>query len=285
MPKYTIGYASLTEAMPSVAYRTQTLIEAAAAHSADIDLIVRDNDLNDDHALANARFFAEQGVDLVIMFHINERLGSQLHSELLTTPIIAVDVPIPFAHYFGADNAYAGQLVGEALGHWVATHWDGTLNRLLILTDSRVTSVVRERTDNALAALRDVVRVPNEAILHLDGGSTTQTSYERTVDLLPRWAHHERIAVITANDEMAFGALQAFTEAGRENDVVLSGQGANQEIRDHLAGPNPRIIASTDYRLEQYGPMLIDLAVRILRKERVPVKTYVDHVCVTLANR
>lgn len=71
---YTIGYTSLCESMPSVAFRTQTIRDAAAAHP-EVNLIVADNNLNDQQALANAASFAEKPIDLAIMFHINETIG------------------------------------------------------------------------------------------------------------------------------------------------------------------------------------------------------------------
>jgi ribose transport system substrate-binding protein len=279
---YTIGFSSLAESMPSVAYRTQTLIEAANKQPG-LTLIVRDNDLNDEKALANAQEFASLPVDLAIIFHINERLGNELRQILAPKgiPIIAVDVPIPLAYYFGANNQQAGELVGKAMGKWIQTHWGGQIDKMLVMTDSRVVSVVRQRVDSAIDAVLQAIPYQRDDVFYLDSGSTRDIAAERALDVLQRWDQHRHIAVIGVNDDTALGVYDAACQLNRTNDVVIVGQGADALVREHFRQPNPRIIASTDYRLDQYGPRLIDLSLRILQGERVPSKNYIDHICVT----
>ena len=48
-----------------------------------------------------------------------------------------------------------------------------------------------------------------------------------------------------------------------------------------MCRPNSPFIASTDFRMSDYGPRLIDLAVRILSGERVPSQNFIEHICVT----
>lgn len=278
---FKIGYSSLSESMPSVAYRTQTIIDAAEAHPAEIDLLVLDNDLDDDKALANAKVFVDADVDLAIIFHINERIGSNLWSLLIPRPIIAVDIPIPLARYFGANNKFAGTLTGQALGKWVQENWDGQLDRLLVLTDSRVVSVIRDRVAYSVSGLKEFIDVPDDKILTVDANSTRDGAFQRTREVLSRWSDMEKVAIIGVNDDVALGAYDAIKGLGRENHVIIGGHGADHLVREHFKLPNPRIVASTDYRFEKYGELLVDLAVGILNKQNMPLKTYVDHVCIT----
>ncbi|MEO0563634.1 MAG: substrate-binding domain-containing protein, partial [Chloroflexota bacterium] len=251
MTQFTIGYSALGLSIPVVKLITESLIAAAEEHPADIELLVRDNALDDDRALENVQFFVESDVDLAIIYHINERIGPEFYRMLVPRPIIAVDIPIPLARYFGANNALAGELIGEALANWVVENWDSQVDRVLVLTDSRVVSVVRERVDSAVRSLREVISVEDQNIMYLDGGTTFDVSYERTKEVLERWTNAQRIVVFGVNDDMVLGAYQAAADMGRENNVILGGQGADEQFRQHITLPNPRVVASTDFQFSQ----------------------------------
>ena len=150
--RYRVGFANLNESN-EYAVAVRASLEALTAPGDDIDLIVRDNALDDDHALANAAEFAAMPVDLVIMYHINERLSGKIRSILKTIPIIAIDIPIPFTTYVGIDNVEMGWMAAEALRDWVRQHW-GEVDKLLGIVDSRVVGSVRERVNQAEKLLR-----------------------------------------------------------------------------------------------------------------------------------
>lgn len=279
---YTIGFANLDESMPSVVYRRSTLETAAAQHP-DLHLLIRDNQLDDDRALANVQEFADQSVDLAIIFHINERLGSAFNKILMPhrIPIIAVDIPIPMAIYFGANNQESGLLAGDALGRHIRRQWGGQVDKLLVLTESRVTSVLRDRMNYSVAGLQNQVAIQGTDILYLDSGHSRETAASRTAEVLARWMPYEHIAIIGINDDTALGALDAARLLGREEHVAIAGHGADEQARMEMRRPGSAFVASADFHFEQYGPRLIDLALRILNREHLPQMHYIQHSCIT----
>lgn len=278
----TIGFSNLDESMPSVAYRRATLEDAAARYP-NVRLIVRDNDLDDQRALANVEEFASLPVDLAIIFHINERLGPQLYRTLSSKriPIITVDIPIPLTVYFGADNRRSGHLAGNTLGDWIRAHWDGQVDRVLVMAEQRALSTIRERIDWLVQGLRDTIPVDPSTILYLDSGHSREMSAQRAHEVLARWADFRHIAILGVNDDTALGVLDAARELGREADVAIVGQGADQQARDEIERPGSPFIATADYHFEQYGSRLMDLALRMLAGERVPPRNTVEHTVVT----
>ena len=96
--QYTIGFANQSEAydFPVVVRKS---LEKAAAEYSNVNLIVRDNNLDDATALANIEEFADIPVDLAIIYHLGQRIGPTLSSTLLKKKIkmIAVDIPIPLS--------------------------------------------------------------------------------------------------------------------------------------------------------------------------------------------
>jgi ribose transport system substrate-binding protein len=82
------------------------------------------------------------------------------------------------------------------------------------------------------------------------------------------------------NDDSALCVLDAARALGREADVAVVGQGANL-IGEEFGYPDSRFIASTAYYPEGYGPHLIELAMKMLQGERVPLYNYVEPTLVT----
>lgn len=281
---FTIGFANMCETVPfSVTVREG--LEATAAKHPNLRLVVRDNDLNNDKAMANAQEFAELGVDLAIIYHIDERFGTNIRSVLLKkrVPIIAVDIPIPMTVFFGINNQQAGYLAGEALGRWAQKHWDGAVDKVLVMTEQRALSAIRTRIDSAIQGLCDNAAVKKEDIFYLDGGTHQTTAYKHSESVFKLWEGVKRIAVICSNDDTAMGVINRAREMGRESDIGVIGQGANLAIHE-FSKPGNRFIASTAYYPEKYGEHLVDLALRMLHGERVPYENLIQPEAVTVEN-
>src|SRR5258706_155968 len=106
--QYTIGLANLGEQIP-FAVTVRQSIEATAALQPNLSLVVRDNDLDSNKALANIEEFAALPVDLAIIYHIDEHLGPVLNNTLVKKkiPVLAIDIPIAWTVFFGINNRKA----------------------------------------------------------------------------------------------------------------------------------------------------------------------------------
>lgn len=280
-----IGFSNLSEDIPFAVKVRESLQQAITAHGS-LDLIVRDNRMDNDRALAHVQEFVDLPVSLAMIYHVDERFGPTLGNLLYRRriPTIAIDIPIPpWSIYFGVNNQVSGSLVGEALGQWIQTHWSGSVDKVIVLTEPRVLEGVRHRLDYALASLSQHVRYLPSDILYVDCGNEREASAERVYSVLQRWTDSRRIAIIGFNDETAVGALDAARRLGREEDVAVVGQGANL-AQAEFRNPNTHFVASTAYYPERYGAQLVDLAVRILNGEKVPRTNYIHHVCITAQN-
>jgi len=283
---YTIGFCNLCDKHAFAGVVREGLERAAAAHP-NLRLICRDNDFDTDRAMANAREFAAAKVDLGIIYHLDERANPLIANILLREgiPVITVDIPIaPWITFFGVNNEEAGRLIGAELGRWIKQHWDGQVDKIIVLTDNRVLGEVRKRTEYALIALADWVRFSPDDVLHLDSGNTYDIAYQRSLPVLQRWEAYHRIAVIGMNDETALGALNAARALGREADIAAAGQGADYLALAELRSPTSRLIASVAYFPERYGERLIDLAFRLFRGEKLERRYTMSHVCITRDN-
>lgn len=277
---FRIGFANLGETMPfSIDVRRG--IERAVQAAGNIDLILADNRLDKDVALGVAERFASQDLDLVIEYQIDEQIGNQIMDTFRQAgiPVIAVDIPIVGATYFGVDNYRAGHMAGLALGNWIVKNWGGNIDRLIILEEPRAGSLVAARIQGQLDKLQSVIgEIHADKRLILNSGNTCEISEAEMTAALKKMPGAHKIAVICFNDDAALGALLAARKLHREQDVVIVGQGADRRVREEMGNMGCRIIGSTAYEPELYGEKLIPLALKILRGEPVPPAVYIDHV-------
>jgi ribose transport system substrate-binding protein len=276
---YRIGFANLGENMPfSIDVRRG--IERAAKAAGNIDLIVADNHLNGQVALEVADRLLATSPDLVIEYQIDEQVGSRIMDKFrrANIPVIAVDIPIVGATYFGVNHYQAGLMAGEALGEWIRSHWAGQIDQLVALVEPRAGTFAAARIQGQLDGLQSIVGpVPESMQTVLDCGNTSEKSEKEIRKTLKAMPDAHRIAVISFNDDAALGALNAACRLERESDVIIVGQGADRRVRSELHNANSRIVGSTAYQPELYGEKLIQLAQRILRGEPVPPAVHMEH--------
>jgi len=283
---YKIGFANLSEEVP-FAVDVRRGLERVAKEAGNIDLIVADNQLNGQVALHIAENLIAKGVDLVIEYQIDEKMGAILMSKFQQAgiPVIAVDIPLVGASFFGADNYRAGQMAGTALGDWIKKYWQGDFDRLIVLEEPRAGALPAARIQGQLDGLQDSVgKISPENITFLDCGNTRKVSETQMKQILNQHPDEHKLAVISFNDDVALGALTAARKAGREEDVVIVGQGADRVVRPEIRNLNSRIIGSTAFIPEKHGAKLLDIALQILQGRTVPPATYIDHTFINAEN-
>jgi ribose transport system substrate-binding protein len=285
-PRYKIGFANLGESM-SFPVDVRRGLEKAAQDASNVDLILADNQLNGEVALRVADRLIAEGVDLVIEYQIDEKAGGLLMDKFnrANIPVIAVDIPMVGATYFGVDHYRAGHMAGVALGNWLNQHWNGGFDRLLILEEQRPGAVPATRIQGQLDGLQQVVgEIPAAKIIYLDSGNTAEISQRNVFKALQDLPHQHRLAVISFNDDAVYGAIQAARQLGRESDVAIVGQGADRIIRKEIRAPSSRVIGSAAYWPEIYGERVLAVALDILNGRPVPPAVYNEHVFITQEN-
>ncbi len=283
---YKIGFANLGETMP-FAVDVRRGIEYAAKKAGNIDLVVTDNQLNGEVALKVADRLIAEEVDLAIEFQIDEKIGNQIIDKFnqANIPVIAVDIPMLGATFFGVDNYRAGKLAGVALGEWVSKHWRGECDRLIVLEEPKAGALPAARIQGQLDGLETVVGKINAAkIIHLDCGNTSEVSRMAILQTLKSLPHARKLAIISFNDDAAWGAVQATRQLGREKDVAIVGQGADRLLRKELRRPDTPVIGSTAYWPEKYGEQVIPVALKILKGQVVPPAVYNQHIFINKQN-
>jgi ribose transport system substrate-binding protein len=284
---YKIGFANLTEDIVFTQLVRQG-IEEAAEEAGNIELVLADNKLDGATALANADNFILQGVDGVIEFQTDEKFGNVIMDKFRAEgiPVIAIDIPMPGATFFGADNYRAGYMAGEAAAEWVKENWDGQVDAILVLELPQSGPIPAARMQGQLEGVQENIPnpVPEDMIFRLDSKNTQDEAFRVVSDTLPKIPEAEHIVAVHINDGTALGTIAAFEAAGREEQLIAVAQGADPSAQDEWVKEGSRFLGDTAYFPEKYGSYIIPAMIDALECEPLPPAIYVDHVFLTKDN-
>ena len=283
---YTLGFANQSEDLP-FAVDVRRGLERAVANLHNIDLVMADNKLSGEEALRVADKLIEREVDLAIEYQIDHTVGGQIMNKFqqANIPVIAVDIPMVGATFFGIDNYRAGHDAGVAMGHWLEREWEGAPDLVFVLEEPRAGLLPAARIQGQLDGVASILgEIPQHKRVYLDSGNRSEISERAMTKAMLAHPDAHRIAVLSFNTDAANGALRAARSLHREEDVVIVGQGADRLLLEEIRQPNSRIIGSAAYMPERYGPQLVQLALQILTGEPVPPAVYTEHVFIDAEN-
>ncbi len=281
---YVFGFANLERDI-AFGILTEHGIKANA-DAAGIDLEIADNRLDGPTAFANAQSFVRRHVDYVIEFQTDANFGPIIMHTFNQAGIkvIAIDIPMSGALFFGVNNPKSGFMTGSYLaeaakaqfGDKVASGYfvDG------ILPQSGVIPLMR--TNGQAAGFKAVLpNFPPDHIITFDTKNTLEESYSQMSNVLGRIPPGVPIMVTGINDQAVIGMVRATRAAHRADELVAVGSGADE--LDALV-TDDKIVASTGSFPERYGNYIIPMALMQLAGKPVPPAVFVHHVMVTKAN-
>ena len=280
-----IGFANLQRDIAFCVKVEQGLL--ANAKAAGIDLQVADNRLDGATALANAESFLQRNVDYVVEFQTDANFGASIMQKMqdADTKVTAIDIPMPGATFFGANNPRSGFMGGSYLAQAAIAKFglDKVKTGYLVVGDLPQSGAIPAmRTGGQIAGfLASIDGFPAQQVIKIDSKNTLEESFTQMNNVLGRIPAGVPILVTAINDQSATGMLRAVKQAGREADLLVVGMGAD-EIQALVS--EPAFIASVGYFPERYGNYIIPLALMQLAGKKTPDTVLVSHVMVTKAN-
>ena len=283
--KYVIGFANLQRDMTF-----GVVVEKSIQDNADlagVDLLIADNRLDGPTALANAQSFVQRNVDYVIEFQTDSNFGQTVMNVFNEdgTKVVAIDIPMPGATFFGANNPKSGYMSGSYLGQAAIAKFgkDKAMTGYFVVGELPQSGAIpKMRTEGQvngfLSALPDCDKTK---MLRIDTKNTLQESYAQMTNVLSRIPDGVPIMVTAINDQSAIGMLRAIKQAGREADAVVVGNGADET---KALVDEPQLYGATGYFPETYGNYLLPIALSSLAGKPLPPAVLVNHVMITKAN-
>jgi ribose transport system substrate-binding protein len=279
-----IGYISLGDSLPFVKLVSDSI--AAEAQKAGAELFACDSKVDQAEALACAQQMKVQGVQGVLNFQAFAETSTEICAAYDNLPTIAIDIhqsPCEVV-FMGANNSYAGFVVGESVGQQLQAENGCTYDLVITLESPQVGQVNEDRTMGMLDGLSSVCgEIPADKLQRLGVGGTTDLALEQVTNALPTIPSGGTLVVMSLNDDMALGALAAARTAGRESELRIGAQGADPSAWQEIAC-NPVWLADAAYFPERYGRTLIPAMIDILDGKEVPTELFTPHIAVTKDN-
>jgi len=280
--RYVMGFANLQRDISFCVKVEQGL--RANAKAAGIELIVADNHLDGATALNNAESFLERRVDYVFEFQTDANFGAAIMRKMddAGTKVTAIDIPMPGATFFGANNPRSGFMGGAYLAQAAAAKFGAAKvngGYLVVGNLPQSGAIPAMRTGGQIAGfLAETGGFPADHIIKIDTKNTLEESFSQMTNVLPRIPVGVPIMITAINDQSVNGMLRAVGQAGRQANAIAVGMGADEAAS--LAS-NPDFVASVGYFPERYGNYLVPLALMQLAGLPTPPAVLVHHVMVT----
>jgi len=176
-------------------------------------------------------------------------------------PIVLVSNPLPgsFVTYVGADDYAIGYREARYLFEKL-----GGKGKIVVIEGTPAAPTNRERVRGYQRALAEFPRIE---VLGSGIGNYQQPDARRVMEEFLK-AYPQIDAVLSANDGMALGALEALKDAGR-SAIVIGINGILPAVKQIEAGA---LLASVDFNMFKIGCTATRAAVRHLKGKALPEK-------------
>ncbi|HEV7602179.1 MAG TPA: sugar ABC transporter substrate-binding protein [Bradyrhizobium sp.] len=176
-------------------------------------------------------------------------------------PVVLVSNPLPgsFVTYVGADDFEIGYREARYLFENL-----GGKGKIVVIEGTPAAPTNRERVRGYKRAFAEY---PGIEVLGSGVGNYQQSDAKRVMEKFLR-EHQQIDAVLSANDGMALGVLEALKEANRTS-IVIGINGILPAVKQIETGA---ILATVDFNMFKIGCVAMRAAVRHLKHEPLPEK-------------
>jgi ribose transport system substrate-binding protein len=250
------------------------------AKKAGAKLIFCDSKLDAAKALNCAKTFKLKKVQGYLNFQPVASASASICKAGPQVPVIAIDIeqdPCQLA-FMGADNSYAGEVTGKALGNHFKKAFNCEFDSFISLEDYGVGVVNAARMGGYRTGFESVCGKIGEKLIQIDAGRL-EPALAKMKDALTTLPNAKKIAVVAINDEGIQGAFAAAKAIGRDGDIYAGSQGAAASAHCDIA-KNKNWIGATAYFPERYGEIGVPYLLDMIKGKKVPFQLKIKHVAV-----
>lgn len=239
--------------------------------------------------IATVEDLLAQGINVLIINPLDPKALIQATKSATKAgvPVIVVDSSIDPSADFVTDILSNNLENGELVGEWLVKKTYGRRLKIALLSGAQGNPVGKERRQGVFRGiieqqLRSVGKVDFEVVSQGWGNWTYEGGLKAMEDILV--AHPDIDVLVSEQDAMALGAMQAIAEAGKSKEVlIVSGADGQKEALKLIKGGNYGATGLNDPVL--IGEKVVEIAVKILLGERnFPKVIYTTAVCISIEN-
>lgn len=239
--------------------------------------------------VANVEDLLARDIDLLILNPLDPHalVMATKSASRAGVPVIIIDSSIDpeadFVTTIQSNNLRNGELVGE----WLVTQMRGRRIRAALLSGAQGNPVGKERRQGVFRGIiEEQLRTLGDTRFDLTvqgwGNWTYEGGLTAMEDILV--AHPDINVLISEQDAMALGAMQAIREAGKQDEIlIVAAADGQKEAFEMIMKGEYGATGLNDPRL--IGEMAVNIAVRILTGETdFPAVIYTPAACIHQGN-
>ncbi len=233
--------------------------------------------------------YITKGVDMVIDFNVLPETGSAMAAKLKdkNIPMLSIDCLYEGAYFFGVNNYGAGEILGDAAVEQAKKKFGGEIDYIVSLYDSTSGDVIKSRCDGVVDKLVAAFGTPAENVVWLDSMADDIKTGTMTRDWLNSHPDAHKIVFVGQNDDRGFAINNVVETERRRDDCIIVSHNADpssiENLKAHRTG-DTAWVCTASYNSHLYGDQVIDMALRILRGEKVEQAEYAMVTPVTIDN-
>jgi ribose transport system substrate-binding protein len=244
-------------------------IHAAAKNRPDVEILYLDNKSDAARAVENARNAATVKPDVFISYNTVPAAGPQIGRILkdANVPVLSVQVRVPGTPLYAVDNELSGYAAAKAVADAAKAKFGTGTPAVLLLTFPEGGPLFIERTAAARKAVAEAY--PDAKIEEQSTKNDPSVARQHATDFLTR-NPNAKIIIWAHVDSMGIAALTAARNASRADDVLISATGGDASTLPEIRRAGSSFVGTFSFFPELWGNELIDLAVRLAKKETLP---------------
>ena len=256
------------------------------AKKAGAKLVFCDSKLDAAKALNCAKTFKLKKVQGYLNFQPVASASKSICAAGPQVPVIAIDIeqdPCQDA-FMGADNSFAGEVSGTALGQYFKDKFNCEFDAFISLEDYGVGVVNAARMGGYRTGFESICGAGSigDKLIQIDAGRL-EPALAKMKDALTTLPGANKVIVVAINDEGVQGAFAAAKGIGRADDIYGAGQGASASAWCDIAS-TPNWIADTAYFPERYGQIGVPYLLDLIKGKKVPFQLKIKHKAVNAKN-
>jgi ribose transport system substrate-binding protein len=287
---YTFAYANISDSSPLFKLVGDTMV--SNGKKVNVTMTRFDNNLDPSKALSNAQLMVQEKPDVAIDWTGTESIGESIGAVFQRAGVkcIAVNQQITGCPFFNLVNADLGSGSADIVAPIMKQKGWGAADTTLVLlfnpgAGAEVNSNVRYFYSDVAKQFPGMPQMSPTQItdktttigslpsgVQLNGQDALEPSYTAMKNELQLLPSNRHIVIFTQNDDSAMGAWRAITQAGRQNNTLIIGQGADADALKQLR-TNPQWVAEGSVFFELWSEYLLAMGVAIMDGQTPPALT------------
>ena len=230
---FNLGLANINEKATFGKLVKMGFEEACAARGWTLTYV--DNNSDGQTAVTNAQILVNNEVDFVVDLNVDQSVAGAILDTFneASIPVLAVDIALGDAPFFGIDSGEMGRLSGEYGARYIQENWDGEVDYVVLFTQIASGDEVQKRCREAVTSLNEAGIQIGETV-EIEAGGDTAQAQSMFASFLTAHPDTHKIAIFTINENPATGTYAAAVTANREWDIRIFSAGVGSQFVDPM---------------------------------------------------